>query len=262
MALSLLQLPPEILLQILSNLTITPLLRFAQTSQHSRNLAYTDIQALSLAICPSHRASWHNKLFITQHQPTHNLHAAIQIPQARHFEYPTLLAFHNKLAASILTRHACTLQKLELTLWTLSPPIARALASLPSLTDLHIRLESAHAVPRTHAGVQRKEERGAWDLLASSSSWTARLRALRIANAEVTTAQLLGLVGGAARLRELRLTKCDMLTSSMWDAAALGGLQQLGVTECANVHVSEAAVGVISKLRRLQVRQSWTCLFV
>lgn len=255
MATSLLQLPSEILLQILSNLSIKPLLRFAQTSQYSRSLAYTDLQELSLAVCPSHWNSWHNKLFMSRYVPTHQLHATIQIPQAQKFNYTTLLTFHNKLTSSILRRHACALQKLELTLWTLSPLIANAITTLPALRILSICLVNTEAMPRAHKILQTKEEYAAWGLLASTPSWTYFLSALRIENAELSAPQLLALVDGAARLHDLRLSNCGMLTSSIWDVARFSKLHHLGVTDCANVHVNEAAVDVISKMRRLQVRQ-------
>jgi len=261
MALPLLNMPPEILLQILSHLPIAPLLRFAQTSSYARSLAFTDLHALSLAILPCHRAPWHTNLPTTQHKPIHRLQAAIHIPQASDFDYPTLLTFHNKLVASILTRHACTLQKLELSLWTLSPGIARALTSLPALRKLRIRIERTQAVPRAYVALQRTEESAAWTALACAPSWMHSLRVLSIEDAGVGAAQLLGIVDGAAKLCDLRLSSCDMLTSSIWDAERFGGLQYLRITECANVHVNEAALRVISKMRTLQVRQLRLCLF-
>ncbi|KAJ4992672.1 hypothetical protein SVAN01_01718 [Stagonosporopsis vannaccii] len=260
MVLPILNLPSEIILQILSNLPITPLLRFAQTSQLARNLAYTNLHALSLAIRPTHRARWHSDNISTiQHKPIHPLYAAIQIPQASDFDYATLLTFHSKLFASILHRHACTLQKLELTLWTLSPAIARAVIRLPLLRELRIVLEHTQAIPRAYKALQRREETAAWNVLACAPSWTRSLRALSIQNAGISAEQLLGIVEGATRLRDLRLSSCDMLTNSIWGAGSFGGLQYLGVTDCANVHVNEAAVRVISKIQKLEVLDLHGC---
>ena len=255
MALPLLNLPLELLLQILSNLSLKPLLRFAQTSQHARSLAYSNLQALSLAIYPSHRNSRYNTLSTAQHKPEHDLHAAIQIPRAWDFDYTTLLTFHNKIIASILGRHECALQKLELTLWTLSPPIAKAMTKLPALRELSIRIESVRAVPRAYMILQRKEEYKAWAVLASARPWAHLVHTLRIENAQVNASQLLGVIDGAARLRKLRLSSCEMLTSSVWDdAAKLGSLHHLSIADCAHVHVNETAVDAISKMHRLQVR--------
>ncbi|KAJ8117997.1 hypothetical protein OPT61_g929 [Boeremia exigua] len=156
------------------------------------------------------------------------------------------------MVASLLVRHASTLQKLDLTLWTLSLPIAQAITTLPALRDFSLRLESAQAVPRAYTSMLRKEERTAWALLAATPEWTHSLRALRIENTGISVQQLLSLIEGAARLRDLRLSSCDMLTSSMWDASLFRKLSCLSVTDCANVHVTETAVGVISKMQRLQ----------
>lgn len=255
------RLPPEIILQILEALPLTPLLRFAQASQYARNLAHSNIKSLSLAIYPSHRNSWHNKLFASRHKPKHALHAAIQIPRAWDFEYSTLVIFHDKIIASILSRHACALQKLDLTLWRLSIPIAKAVAQLPALRELAIRIESLQAVPRAYMSLQRKEEVEAWSLLASNTSWMNSVQALTIKNAGINATQLLKLVYEAERLSDLRLSRCDMLTSPLWSSENLRRLHHLSLTDCANVHINEIAVDAISKMDRLQVRHFQTLSF-
>lgn len=255
------RLPPEIILQILEALPLTPLLRFAQVSQHARNLAHSNIKSLSLAIYPSHRNSWHNKLFASRHKPKHALQAAIQIPRAWDFEYSTLVIFHDKIIASILSRHACALQKLDLTLWRLSIPIAKAIAQLPALRELNIRIESLQAVPRAYMSLQRKEEVEAWSLLASNTSWMNSVQTLTIKNAEINATQLLELVSEAERLNGLRLSRCDMLTSPLWCSENLRRLHHLSLTDCANVHIDEIAVDAISKMDKLQVRHFQTLSF-
>jgi hypothetical protein len=251
MSVRLLNLPPEILLQILSKLSIKPLLRFAQTSQYARKLAYTDLQALSLAVCPSHQDSWHNKLFAARRKPEHDLHASVQIPRACDFSYTTLLTFHNKIIASILDRHAQTLQRLELALWTLSASVAESIKTLSALRELSIRIESVHTVPRAYLCVQKREECKAWTVLASKAN---SIHALRIENAEINASQLLDIVGGAAQLRDLSLSGCSMLTSSIWDVTGLTKLHKLSILRCPNIHVSDTAVQTISTMHRLQVR--------
>ncbi|KAF1934073.1 uncharacterized protein M421DRAFT_112105 [Didymella exigua CBS 183.55] len=245
-------LPPEILLKILEALPVTPLLRFAQTSQYARNLAHSNLTSLSLAIHPSHRKSWHSKLLATSHKPKHALNAVIRIPRAWEFDYSTLIKFHDKIIASILTRHACALQKLDLTIWRLSKPIAKAIIKLPALRELSIRIETHQAIPRAHTTLQRKEEVEAWSILASNPGFIASVNVLAIANAEITTGQLQELITGAGRLRGLTLCSCDMLTSTLWSSENLRMLHHLSLTDCGNVHVNETAVGAISKMERLQ----------
>lgn len=242
---------------------MTPLLRFAQTSQYARNLAYSNVQDLSLAIYPSHRNSWYNKVFIAQHKPKYALDAAIQIPQARNFNYSTLAIFHDKIVASILSRHAYTLQRVDLTLWKLSIPVANALTQLPALRELSIRIAMPQTVPRAEMTAQRKEENEAWSLLTSKPAFMASINALTIENAEINAMQLSDLLVGTGRLKDLWLSKCNMLTSSLWSSAQLRRLYHLSLSDCTNVHIHDLAVETISKMDRLQVRrpQSKRCQY-
>ena len=255
MTTQLFHLPPEILLQILDSLPITPLVRFAQTSKYARNLAYSNVQDLSLAIYPSHRNSWHNKLFAAGHKPKHALNAAIQIPRAWEFDYSTLIKFHDKVIASIVTRHACALQKVDLTVWRMSKPMAKAISQLPALRELGVSIESLQAIPRAYMNMQREEECAAWSQLASNPAFMGSVNTLIIKNAEINTTQLSDLTNGAERWKDLRLSRCNMLTSEIWSSTRLRSLHHLSLTDCVNVHVKEAAVDTISKMNRLQVRQ-------
>ena len=262
MPLSLLDLPPELLLQILSTLPTNPLLRFAQTSQYARKLAYSNLHVLFLAISPSCQSPWYNKLIPDAYSPKlpshpdYNPHKLlIRIPQAWDFDYSTLLTFHNKITTSILHRHASTLRKIDLTLWTLSIPIAKALTDLPALRDLSIRIESMQIIPRACLALQRKEEHEAWGLLASTPAFLSQICTLGIENAQVDVHQLRALVSGIKTLRELRLSKCGMLTSSIWNISSLTCLRHLCITDCLNMHVNETALETISRMHKLQVRQ-------
>ncbi|KAF3035598.1 hypothetical protein E8E11_000354 [Didymella keratinophila] len=236
-----------------------PLVRFAQTSKYARSLAYSNVQNLSLAIYPSHRSSWHNKLFAARHKPKHNLNAAIQIPRAWEFDYSTLIKFHDKVVASILTRHACALQKLDLTVWRMSKPIAKAIGQLPALRKLCVSIESLQAIPRACMTMQRKEECAAWSQLASNPAFMGSVNTLMIKNAEINTTQLSDLVNEAERLKDLRLSSCNMLTSEFWSSTRLRSLHHLSLTDCVNVHVNEASVDTISKMNRLQVLDLHGC---
>lgn len=261
MPLPLLELPPELLLQILSPLPTKSLLQFAQTSHYALSLAYSNLHTLSLALAPTYQSIWHAKLFAATQfpeppsHPDYDPHAVqIQIPQAWDFDYPTLLTFHNKIISSILNRHACALQKLDLTLWTLSIPIAQALAKLPALRDLSITTASAQAIPRAYTSPQRREESRAWNLLAMTANWTRRVQILRIENAEIATAQLCDLLSKTETLQQLTLHQCDMLTSTLWPAPALEQLHNLRITDCINIHIQQPALDAISKMQGLQVR--------
>lgn len=248
----LLNLPSELLFQILATLPTKSLLRFAQTSHYARSLAYSNLHTLSLAIFPSHRSSLYNTIFSALHEqkpPSHPDHdpykILIRIPQAWRFDYPTLLSFHNKLIATVSHRHACTLQTLDLTLWTLSMPIAQALAALPALHNLSIRIETMQYAPRPHRASQRLEEQTSWTLLAASTAFASQLRTLHIDNANLTSSHLAALLAATPRLRALRLARCDVLTSQ---------LETRWLLSAAHTLPDPAPLAAISKMRSLQVR--------
>lgn len=134
-------------------------------------------------------------------------------------------------------------------------PIAKAIAQLPALRELSISTETLQVVPRAYMSMQRKEEREAWSQLALSPAFTGTVTTLMLKNAEISTTQLSHLINGAAQLRDLTLSSCNMLTSEIWLCTRLHTLHQLSLTDCANVHVKEKAVDTISKMNMLQVRQ-------
>ncbi|KAJ4325526.1 hypothetical protein N0V94_000669 [Neodidymelliopsis sp. IMI 364377] len=273
MPLPLLELPPELLIQILASLPISPLLKFAQTSRYARNLAYSNLHSLSLAISSSRRPTWYEKLVplpVDSLPPSridcepHKI--LVRIPQAWNFSYPTLFNFHNKIITSVLNRHATTLKTLELSLWTLSTSVAQALADLPALRELKIKVENLHPVPRAQLNLQRKQEREAWDILSQSAIWPPRIQHLRIENAEITSTQISTLLTKTTQCAGLELIRCDMLTNALFDslnsptcAKVQHSLESLGVIHCGNVHLNQTALEVISKMHRLQTLDLHGC---
>ncbi|KAF1365996.1 hypothetical protein EJ07DRAFT_51940, partial [Lizonia empirigonia] len=246
----LLDLPSELLFQMLATLPTKSLLRFARTCHYARSLAYSNLHTLSLAIFPSHRSSFKKPPSHPDHDPYKML---IRIHQAWRFDYPTLLSFHNKLIATISHRHACTLQKLELTLWTLSMPIAQALAALPALHHLSIRIETMQYAPRPHRASQRLEEQTSWTHLAASPAFASQLGTLHIDNANLSFSHLATLLAATHHLRALRLARCDVLTSQLetpW---------LLGAPRAAHTLPHPAPLAAISKMPSLQVLDLQGC---
>jgi hypothetical protein len=271
MPLPLLELPPELLIQILASLPISPLLKFAQTSRYARNLAYSNLHSLSLAVSASRRPTWYKKLV---HLPVDSLPPSridrephkilVRIPQAWDFSYPTLFNFHNKIITSVLSRHATTLRTLELTLWTLSTSVAQALANLPALRELKIKIENLQPIPRTQLNLHRKQERDSWDIICQRAIWAPQIQHLRIENAEITSTQISTLLTKTTQCTGLELIRCDMLTNGLFDslnsltcAKIQHSLESLSVVHCGNVHLNQTALEAISKMHRLQVRQSF-----
>ncbi|OCK77631.1 hypothetical protein K432DRAFT_384527 [Lepidopterella palustris CBS 459.81] len=282
---TLLNLPPELLLHILSFLPIQALLKFSQTSRSAHALATSSLHTLSLGIYTTRIAGVISRLGSTSLPipqkitsvfacPPSSLETSISsirasssgdstrsgsffdsepdlfrqsdpyrisvlIPDAQTFDYDTLLAFHNALTSSILTRHCSTLRHLDISLWTLTAPVAHALTTLPALRVLALRIDHPHArsIPRSRRVVQSANERAAWELLVSDSPWAERLQALRIEGGEVSGSQLGKLLSKNHFCREIWLGKCYRLGKEIWkflgsEWKGRFALRVLGVMRC------------------------------
>jgi hypothetical protein len=185
----------------------------------------------------------------------------ISIPDAEKYDPATLLAFHSALIESVLKRHGATLRKLELTLWTLTVPVAKALASMPALRSLSIRIEDfpqARGFPRLCAMSRRSEEREAWRILTQTAVWAPQMQALRIEGGELSSTQLSDLLRRSRWCRELWLCKCSLIGEGLWrfigDEWENGrsALRILGVMRCGG-QIDEETLDVIGSLHGLQV---------
>jgi len=292
---SLLSIPPELLVHILAYLPIQPLLKFSQTSRYAHSLASSSLHTLSLEIHPSRVSALIAHVATTQYpQPKETTsffslphHASsseqgdgsemsymaenpltlnnpykvsVLIPDAQNFDYTTLLNFHTALTSSVLSRHGATLRHLDLSLWTLTIPIVKALAGLSALRVLSIRIEDfpqVRTVPRTRAATQRTEEREAWRLLTETAIWAPRLNALRIEGGELNTVQLSTLLSKVRWCRELWLCKCTMIDHSFWKFLASewegrNALQILGISRCGG-KLDEEVLDWIGGFKNLRV---------
>jgi hypothetical protein len=297
---SLLTVPPELLVHILAFLPIQALLKFSQTSRYSYSLASSSLHTLSLGIHPSRVSGIIARLAATQYpQPRETRsffsalhHAAgdsqqgtsestymaeailapdnpykvkVLIPDAQTFDYTTLLSFHTALTSSVLLRHGATLRNLDLSLWTLTIPIANVLAGLSAIRVLSIHIEDfpyVRAMPPIRAAAQRTEEREAWSLLTGTAIWAPRLNALRIEGGELTTSQLSTLLRKVRWCRELWLYRCTMIDYSLWiflGSEWEGGsaLQVLGISRCGG-KLDEEVLDLIGGLRSLRVSDTFS----
>ncbi|KAF1958551.1 hypothetical protein CC80DRAFT_545891 [Byssothecium circinans] len=184
---------------------------------------------------------------------------SVLIPDAQTYDYPTLLSFNTLLVKSVLTRHGGILRNLDLSLWTLTTPIARVISNLSALRALSIRIEDfphVRTVPRSRLAMQRAEQRAAWDLLASTAVFAPRLHALRIEGGELRTTQLSRLLSKSRWCKELWLCKCSSIGEEVW--SWLGSEWQgrtalciLGVMRCGG-QLGEEALDTIGGLKNLQ----------
>lgn len=189
---------------------------------------------------------------------------SVVIPDAQAFDYLTLLKFHEALTRTVLARHSATLRNLDLSLWTLTIPIAKAIASLSGLRALSIRIEDfphVRSVPRSRIAVQRIEQAHAWTLLSKTAQWAPRLKALRIEGGELSTPQLARLLGKSRWCHELWLCRCSLISNDIWrwlgsEWEGRAALRILGVMRCGG-RLDEEALDVIGGLHGLQVSKRW-----
>ncbi|KAF2751764.1 hypothetical protein M011DRAFT_394211 [Sporormia fimetaria CBS 119925] len=249
----LLQLPPEILLSVLSFLPIKALLCFSLTCHYSLSLASSGLHSLSLGIYTSRTA-------VDRIENRDPYRVSVSISEARYLDCRTLLSFHTALVDSVLVRYDMALRNLDLTLWNLTIPIANTLACLPALRAISIRIDNfaqlRHMSHRLQAS-QRHEQREAWQFLAKTAVWAPRLLALRVEGAELSSSQLFTLLRGNQMCRELWLCKCPQVGPDLWNFLSNEWetdhdyLRILGVMRCGG-QLGGDALDAIGKLRGLQ----------
>ncbi|PVI06522.1 hypothetical protein DM02DRAFT_423781 [Periconia macrospinosa] len=297
---SLMDCPPELLINVLNFLPVQALLRFGQTSQYNRHLAQSSLHTLSLGIHQNRMSAAICKLAATQYpelkhiksvfEPSYQSSAptrkswssrrssvgsdyfpeddlekdpygvSVLISDAEVYDYSTLINFNAALTKSILTRHGGTLRNLDLSMCTLTTPIAGALARLSALRVLSIRIEDSphmRTIPRSRMSSQRAEQRRAWDILSDMATWGPRLEALRIEGGEVSTSQLSQLLARSRWCRELWLSKCNFIGEELWEWLGSewqgsASLRILGVMRCGG-QIGDLALDVIGGLSNLQV---------
>ena len=253
----LLDLPPELLSKTLSLLPTQSLLKFSSTSHYARSLANSNLHKISLGIHPIRTPSKRESNTTTDF--------LIRIPAARTYDYATLITFHNTLFQSILARHAETLYTVEISLWTLTRPIAEGIAKLFALRHLSIRIENhfyARAVPRSRVAVERREQSKAWTLLGKKAVWKERLSSLKIENSDLDTEQLVELLRGCRRCKELRIVGCNFVGQELWQVLGRrwegrDGLRRLSVAECAGC-LDARALGAVGGMSGLKVCKALT----
>ena len=286
---ALLTLPTELLLRILSHLPVKSLLAFSLASQYCLTLSHNALPDLAFAIYPSRLIR--NLALLSEpdapreddnnnttnpsastgtgavpvtllHSPRKSNRVTLLIPQAETMPPTTLLAFHDALHRSILTRYATGLRVLDLSIWRLWRGVAAALSELRGLVSLGLEVNDPfvfRGAPRT-AGVWigtvdealTKEEEGVWETLGEA--WEG-LRILRLGGVGITAAELGKLLGRNWGIRELWLKRCEVVLPGFWSVLrewrGKVNLTRLGFVECGIVSMD--CLQAFGELERLQV---------
>lgn len=179
------------------------------------------------------------------------------------YDFAILLNLHCALTESLLRRYSA-LRKLDISLWTLTVPMAKAIACLPALCNLSIRIDKTAFVPRSYKGIEGIEQRRAWDFLAQNAIWAPSVRYLRLENSDINSVQLIKLLRTTCRLRKFCLSSCSFVDEKL--LRFMGGrwcgrrtLQALTFEEC-DAALEGEALDAIEKLSGLQVSEGSTLL--
>jgi hypothetical protein len=268
MARSLLQLPSELLTQILATLPVKALLAFGKSSRYTRRLVISNFHALTVAFhssrCSdvSHRqATTSNKkralpIVLANERPDPD---SILIRLDPTYDFAILLNLHCALVENLLLRYSA-LRRLDMTLWTLTVPMAKAIAHLSALRELSIRIDKGVSIPNSYKMIEGLEQPKAWDALVQNAVWAPTMRSLRLENTRIDAVHLIELLQFNSRLRELCLSSCafvDGLLLEFMGSAWCGrtGLRTLKLEECDDV-LDGNALEAIGKLSGLQVSNS------
>lgn len=299
MVTSLLELPPELLIRALSFLSILDLFKVSACSHRARTLAYASCHTLNLDFCappyqrdfystpyrmpfkqlsPGHDSSHSRNSSVTKHaqvrrtsvyrpggsawlknESRHKM--IILIEDAKSYDYETMINFHSALLRFIMRRHQKALQNLDISIWTITVPMAEVLPQLSALRSLSIMIqETVYA-----RAAQRKnsvDQTVAWQVLAVSNAWNGGLRELRIDNADILEQQLFRLLEKHPQCQKLSINKCHAIGEALWeflgeDWAGRATLRKLKISDF-GACLSQAKLRMISNLKALQVQITQT----
>ncbi len=278
------ELPPELVLRILSYLPLPSLLSFAQTSRSSMTLASASVHTLSLGIYTSRIASLMGKLShcgTTTTPPSRKNSSActkgtaadsdpfgdpedpyavsIVMPPELTQSLSIITKFQNGLASLVVSRHAAALRNIDLSIWSLDASAAEALAKCKRLRTLSLRLD--------HPYVRHREiDRRHWDRAAGEGStvWNifdgawGNLEAISLEGAGITDWQLQRILEANPSLKEVSVSNCQLLGKDIWRflAKSWEGRQRLRVLKfmaSASKEVDSSILDCVKHLTGLEV---------
>lgn len=169
-------LPTEILIYILSHLSIVDVLCFSQTSRYHHELQALVISKLRIGVFP-HRinsilslldgaAYTHSDAPVVWYEPDPTSSINVQIDGRKYRTWDTVVQKQNNIISKVVNMHGHHLRTLEIALWSLERHTANALTTCSRLRHLTIRLD--HPFTR-HKSVQPS----VWKTAAPSTVWNA-----------------------------------------------------------------------------------------
>jgi hypothetical protein len=244
----LLDCPPEILIRILTHLSLRTLLRFSLVSRKCRDLSNQSLTHLSLAVFPNRLSEKMARLsrdeitnrgtvFTLRNVPEYPIDdedtAIVIIPDASALGRQTLIKFHNELISKILHRYASGLRVLDFTAWSLSKEVGDALSQLKGLKCLRLRVSNPFTRQHAKTHYATPTERDIWQL-GLRDAWT-NLRSLRLQNVDMNDEEDLAvIIEKNPQLQVVVLHECDSTATKI--RALLQGLK--GSSKMKELHVA------------------------
>jgi hypothetical protein len=140
---------------------------------------------------------------------------SVSIHDAHTYEYSTLINFHSALLFSILARYRSGLQKIDITLWAFTVPVAKAISDLSALRSFSVKIQEPYYV-RSLPKDRKLAQLAAWQLLATCTAWARRLLVLKIENTDITENCLFQILENNTCCQELSLRRCAYISRTLW----------------------------------------------
>jgi hypothetical protein len=272
MTCSLLQLPPELLAQILEDLPVKALLKFGEASHRTNRLVVSNFHNLAFSFHTNRRTPPSNRTVNTFNKKSSSQPHRVNTERSPYevlihldptYECIILLNLHCALTRSLLLRYSA-LRTLEMSLWALAAPMAKALARLSGLRELSIRIDETTFISHYHEPIRDIVQQQAWDALAAHAVWAPSVRCLRFANCHIDSVQLIRLLSPGRRLGELGLSACPFVDERVLEFMGCNwrgreGLQTLALAECDDA-LGGGALEAIDDLSGLQVGELFPVL--
>ncbi|KAF2837838.1 hypothetical protein M501DRAFT_986049 [Patellaria atrata CBS 101060] len=266
---SLLELPPEILLHTLSYLPISSLLPFSTTSRYTHSLASRSLHTLSLGIYTSRSASLIGRLEnstsrLWQSSSTKRLPSSIHeaspyaisviVPSANEYNPKIIDLFQIGLATNVLQRYAVGLRHLEMRIWAFDTNIAKALAGLRGLRSLVLRIDFPYGVGKRRLSPSlRRVKDKAWD--GVEGAWGC-LVLLELDGCDLNAVQLKTILEANTLITQLAIQRCPQIDNALFNYLqrwpGRRNLKELAIEDCPSIEGEKDLEEAISAMGQLE----------
>ena len=258
-------LPPEMIQEVISYLSIPSLLAFGLTSRINHAHQSNSLSSLRLGVFPSNLSGL---ISFTEANEYINDSYSLQVvlPKADSRTKAMVIRKQNAIVRRVVEQYRQTLRNLEVALWELNHSSVASIATLENLRHLSIRLDHPHT---RHFDLDRTF----WKSSPGSTVWNSlftrpnscpdgkkifgRLEALTLERAGITDYQLQKVLESNPYIKQLKLQKCLLLTEETFQNLASNPcgnhIELLHFTHNPNDYIDDRILKYIGKLPILKV---------